>query len=258
MKNKRQVLLVLLVFPVILACSFTTLLASTPAVSQKAATLPPSAPATDLVLADAQVRQTISGFLGALQAAPDGAGAEVFLAPALQQSLAGGSPARLLGGSAQVAAFQLSAVTFSPDALQASVDVTVEAPQAVNLRFALAQQSGSWLIENITLLQGADDYPAVPEAVVQAFLTAYQETPDQMSHYLSARRLVQLPPGGAVAMLNINGALEGSMIESAAVGANPPVAVVETTIQAGGSLSTRRFVLVQDDGKWKIDTIEAP
>jgi hypothetical protein len=100
-------------------------------------------------------------------------------------------------------------------------------------------------------------YPTAPEGVVKTFLTAYTLDPTQMNLYLSQNRLANMPAGGALEMLKLNGNMEGFVIESAAVSPATSAALVVVTVKAGGVESARTFKLVKNEGKWAIDAIEA-
>jgi hypothetical protein len=261
MKISRKLLPLLLIIPALLACNLSTLAGvgpSSPAPSGNT----PAAPASQeqiqaLNEEENQVREAVTGFLTALQTDPNNAGAQAFLSQNLQQQVsAGTSPATLGGLQGTVPAFELSAVTFAPDAGRAFVDASLLYTAPLNTRFELVKTGEGWKIDSITSQQGEAGYPSSPEMVVQTFLTAYQEAPDQMNQFLSASRLQQLPPGGAVGMLNINGSLEGSMIDSAAVNPDPPMAAITVTMRVGGQDTTRVFSLIKEDGRWKITNID--
>lgn len=99
-------------------------------------------------------------------------------------------------------------------------------------------------------------YPKAPEGVVRMFLTAYTLDTEQMKTYLSANRLANLPDGGPLAMLKLNGTMEGFVIESAAVSPGTSAAQVVVRVRSGGGEETRTFKLVLDGQKWAIDAIE--
>lgn len=102
--------------------------------------------------------------------------------------------------------------------------------------------------------QGEEDYPATPEGVVQAFLNAYQEQPDQMGQYL--RQAQQASEEDKANLLQIEGDIDGFAIQSAAVSVDPPGAVIVVAIQTGGTEALRRFSLTRQNEKWVIDIIE--
>ena len=99
------------------------------------------------------------------------------------------------------------------------------------------------------------DYPTEPEAVVSAFLTAYQDNPQDMETYLTGGRLADMPEGGVNAFLGISGQLDGFAIQSAAVSPNPPTAVIVVGMIVDGSETSRYFYLVFDYSRWVIDDI---
>lgn len=101
----------------------------------------------------------------------------------------------------------------------------------------------------------APGYPADPEGVVAAFLTAYQDNPQDMQSYLSSGRLADLPEGGVNAFLGITGQLDGFAIQSAAVSPNPPAAVIAVGMVVDGSETSRYFYLAFDYSHWVIDDI---
>lgn len=104
---------------------------------------------------------------------------------------------------------------------------------------------------------GGNVYPQTPEMVVNAFLSAYQDNPAEMSAFLSAARLLAMPEGGVNTLLGITGKLESFAIQSAAVNPNPPEALLEVGLMADGSEMIRRFHLLSEDERWVIDGIEA-
>lgn len=260
MRNRLRLFLAFILVPLLLACNLTNLIASgpsrAPAVPRNQSTV---VPGVNVPALEGQARQLVSDFLKALKADPNGDLPKAFLAPVLLEKMqSGATVAQVTGIEGALPDYSLSAVTFNPDASQASVDVTILYQQPVNFRFHLVRPGGSWKIDQIIRLEGSESYPPTPEAVVQAFVTAYQETPETMSRYLSARRLADLPGGGAVGLLNIHGALEGMMVESAAVNPNPPSAFVTVNIRSGGEDVSRLFSLSQENGQWKIDNIDIP
>lgn len=260
MKITRKLLPLLIIIPALLACNLSTLAGVGPSSPASSGNAP--APASQeqiqaLNEEENQVRDVVTGFLAALQSDPNSASAQNFLSPTLQQQVsAGTSPATLGGIQGMVPAFELSAVTFAPDAGRAFVDASLLYTAPLNTRFELVKTGQGWKIDSITSQQGEAGYPSSPEMVVQTFLTAYQEAPDQMNQFLSSSRLQQLPPGGAVGMLNINGSLEGSMIDSAAVNPDPPMAAISVTMRVGGQDLTRVFSLIKEGGRWKITNID--
>jgi hypothetical protein len=98
-----------------------------------------------------------------------------------------------------------------------------------------------------------------PEAAVTAFLVAYQENPDGMTDHLSSAAKTALADGNAASLLGFgDGALEGFAIQAAAVNPDPPAAMVEVAIRAGGVDALRRFHLTKENDSWVIDSIELP
>jgi hypothetical protein len=260
MKVRPIYWLLLLVFPALLACNLSTLASgSTPAVPEK--TMPTqntkgTQPAS-LPKLETQARDVVSAFFTALQNDPTGKLATGFFGPKLQQVVSGGKPVnQLLGVQSTLPKYQLAAVSFSPDASLASVDVTLMYQKPANYRIGLVRAGETWKIDSILSLEGSAYYPATPEQVVQTFLQSYQEAPSQMEQYLSAKRLTMLPPGGAVGMLNINGSMEGMMIQSAAVNPDPPSATLSVAIRVGGKDVMRVFSLSKEKDQWKIDNID--
>lgn len=261
MKINRKLLPLLILIPALLACNLSTLTGIGGPAAPAGGGTTPLPVSQEQVQAlneqEQQVRQAVTDFLAALQADASGASAQVYLSPNLQSQVnAGTSAASLIGMQDGIPAYELSAVTFAPDAASATVDTSLLYTQPVTLRFGLVKSDAGWKIDAITRLEGDAGYPTTPELVVQTFLTAYQEAPDQMNQFLASARLQQLPPGGAVGMLNISGSLEGSMIDSAAVNPDPPMATISVTMRVGGSDVTRVFSLIKEDGRWKITNIE--
>ncbi len=258
MNNLRK-LLPLLIVPVLLACNLSTLVGTSPAPAP-ASGAPSNASQEEIRKLNEQengVRQTVTDFFAALQADASGASSMAYLTPNLQGQVNGGAGlAGLVGMQGSLPAFELSAVTFAADAGKANVEASVLYQQPLNLRFTLTNTDAGWKIDTITQLQGEAGYPPTPEMVVQTFLTAYQEAPDQMNQFLSSARLQDLPPGGAVGMLNINGTLEGSMVDSAAVNPDPPMAEITVTMRVGGQDQTRMFSLIKENGQWKITNVQ--
>lgn len=162
----------------------------------------------------------------------------------------------LMGSPESISEFKSGSPTFSGDLQKATLEVTMYSPQPTNLRFSLLVENGEWKIDEIVLLSGSAEYPVTPEGVVLNFLTSYQESPDRMSNYLTADRRASQPPGGAAAMLQIRGTLEGMVIQSAAVNPEPPSAVIKVLIRASGVDYPRTFLLARDAGGWGIDAID--
>ena len=261
MKFHPKYFLFLLVIPAIMACNLSSLAAGTAVPSgpsNKTSPFPTAGKVgVPLPELEGQARQVVIEFLSSLQSDPTGKKAETYLGPTLMKKVSGGEPViNLLGAENSIPKFELSAVSFSPDAAKASVDATLLYQTPLNKRFILVLDGSIWKIDDITSLEGAASYPPTPEQVVQAFLTAYQESPDQMVKYLSKMRLNELPPGGAVGMLNINGSLEGSMIDLAAVNPNPPNAAITVIMRVGGNDLTRVFTLTKENEQWKIINVD--
>ncbi len=162
----------------------------------------------------------------------------------------------LFGPTDELGEFKVGSPTISSDSSHSSLEGTLYIPEPVNARFELVQENGEWKIDNIEMLSEAGEYPENPEEVVLAFLTAYQEAPDRMSSFLVSSRRAQQPPGGATAMLQINGDLGGMVVQSAAVSPEPPTAAITVTILAGGREYQRRFLLTIENSVWGIDAIE--
>lgn len=256
MKVLRRIALILTAAGMLAACNLpVSPTAVTNPGTQK--TAPSGGQAVALGEEEGRARQAVVELLAAIKSDPSGQSAAQYLAPEMLQNLGGEAGlAALLGAQNGLPDYQLAAVSFSADALHATVDATLLFEQPANVRFQLVKDGGIWKVEGINALQGGAGYPATPEEVVQAFLTAYQESPDIMARYLSQSRLRELPGGGAVGLLGINGELGGMMIDSAAVSLNPPSASIGVTIQSGGANTTRMFTLIQEAGQWKIQTIE--
>jgi len=98
-------------------------------------------------------------------------------------------------------------------------------------------------------------YPDTPEGVVEAFLQLTQEDPRLMIAYLSRRAQDDLPPGGALDLLGLDGPVEGYLVESAAASPDPPAAVVQIAALSGGREYRLSFELVQEGSVWVIDRV---
>ncbi|MEI8131804.1 MAG: hypothetical protein WCG34_05185 [Leptolinea sp.] len=118
----------------------------------------------------------------------------------------------LLGSPESIGEFKIGSPSFTEDLQKSSVEATVYMPQSSNIRFSMVIENGEWKIEEIKVLSGSGEYPTTPEGVVHSFLITYQEAPDRMSNFLTATRRSKQPPGGAAAMLQISGSLEGMAI----------------------------------------------
>lgn len=100
-------------------------------------------------------------------------------------------------------------------------------------------------------------YPQTAEEVVDAFLVAYAEGEHrQMQTYLSQQQLTNLPASGAPGMAQLNGELDGFLIQSGSVSLNPPNAVVVVMLNLNGGQTIRVFQLVQENGVWKIESVD--
>ena len=71
--------------------------------------------------------------------------------------------------------------------------------------------------------QASLDYPDSPEAVVHAFLIAYQEGAENLTQYVKGSS----SGSDAVYMLDINGMMMSFIIQSASVRPDPPGATIE-------------------------------
>lgn len=163
----------------------------------------------------------------------------------------------LLGTPESIGSYKIGSPSYSADLSKATLEGTIYLPEPSNARFSLIIENSEWKIDDVTLLSSTGDYPTTPEAVVLSFLTSYQEAPDRMSNFLIPSRRAQQPPGGAAGMLQINGSLEGMVVQSAAVNPDPPSASIHVVIRAGGKDYVRRFLLTKDASLWGIDAIEA-
>jgi hypothetical protein len=162
----------------------------------------------------------------------------------------------LLGSPKSIGDFKIGSPSYSSDLQLSTLEATVYMPEPSNLRFSLLIENGEWKISEIKILTSSSDYPTTPEGVVLSFLTSYQEAPDRMSNFLTSTRRSSQPPGGASSMLQINGNLEGMVIQSAAVNPEPASASIKVMIRAGGKDYPRTFLLSKDDANWGIDAIE--
>jgi hypothetical protein len=91
---------------------------------------------------------------------------------------------------------------------------------------------------------------------VEAFLKAYSEDPQQMTLYLSQNCLATLPSTGAAGLAQLNGKLDGFVIQSGSVMLNPPYAVVVVELNLNGRQTVRVFQLVQENVQWKIEMVD--
>jgi hypothetical protein len=99
------------------------------------------------------------------------------------------------------------------------------------------------------------NYPADPNGVAQAFVTAYPDNTAEMLRYLSAAQKAALPSGGPALLLKINGDINGFAVLSGSQSPNPTEAVVVTAMQVGSSQIQRTFNLIKENGKWVINSI---
>jgi hypothetical protein len=100
------------------------------------------------------------------------------------------------------------------------------------------------------------DYPSTPERVVQAFLAAYTQNPDEMNVYLSANRMASLPEEGALALLGFSGSLNGIGVQKGAYSPDPPTSIVQVNLKVNNKRLSLRFTMVIETGVWVIEGIE--
>lgn len=213
---------------------------------------------TMVVLPKIDPEKTVSLFLDGQKAAANFALTSSLLSAKYAAALKDDAGLKaIFGKDAVLGEYKVGSPTISEDALTATLESTIYMPQAANIRFSLVLENGEWKIDDITVLSTSGEYPSNPEGVVLGFLTSYQESPDRMSNFLISSRRSQLPPGGATAMLQINGSLEGMVIQSAAVSPEPPTASIIVTIRAGGKDYLKKFLLTRDTTGWGIDAIES-
>ncbi len=162
----------------------------------------------------------------------------------------------ILGPVETLGEYKVGSPSYSADLMKASLEMTIYKPQPTNMRVDLIMENNEWKIDEITPITTGGEYPSNPEGVVLSFLTAYQESPDKMSSFLTGARRGQQPPGGAAGMLQINGSLEGMVVQSAAVSPEPPTASIVVIIRAGGKDYPRKFFLTKEASLWGIDAIE--
>jgi hypothetical protein len=206
--------------------------------------------------ADAVSHVTIN-FLNDVQSAQPSQAVEPYLGDALKQRLSNGQTyLQLLNVQSKFNGFDISPVILNQDASQANLNVTLNYTIPVVRRFTLTLQSASWKIQTIDPIQIGDIYPSTSEGVVEAFLVAYQGSPDLMKQYLSSGLMTHLPAGGAAGLLGFSGTLQGYIIQSGSGMQNPPGAIVKVALQVGGKSLNRNFTLLQENGKWVIDTIQ--
>jgi hypothetical protein len=231
--------------------SLPTPIEETEGVNQAAPEAPPAPNAND-------ARQTVQNFLTAVQLDANSSLATQLLSPLLQAEAAQGEGLQttLLKTAETIPSFEVSAARLNQDGQAADVEATLFLQKPVNMGFTLLSMDGMWKINEIKVITTAGDYPTTPEEVVQTFLIAYQERPDDMSNYLTATRRGNLPPGGSVGMLQILGSLEGVLVKSAVVNPDPPIAVIVAIIKSGGIDSQRQFILNRENDRWGIDEIQ--
>lgn len=92
-----------------------------------------------------------------------------------------------------------------------------------------------------------------PEAIVQEFLTDYQEAPLQLGSYLSPELQKSTSVEDYAKLLPLNGMIDGFSIHS--VVKNGSQADVTVAISVAGVDTAILFHLIQDQGNWYIDSI---
>ncbi len=205
-----------------------------------------------------EARQTVVDFLTAVQLDANSSLALQLLTVDLQTQAVQpeGLQAVLLKTTESIPSFEVSAAGISRNGEEAEVEATLYLEYPLNVAFTLFAVDGFWKISEIRPLSSGGEYPGQPEGVVQAFLIAYQERPDEMSGYLADARRTNQPPGGSVGMLQILGPLQGVVVKSAVVNPDPPLAAIHVMIKSGGIESERLFILIKDGGLWGIDEIQ--
>jgi len=239
----------------------TKTLASAPAVTAatvtEVASTPTAAPAM-IVLPEIDPEKTVTLFLEGKKANADFAlTSKLFSANYAAQIKDDAGLVNIFGKEAVINEYRVGFPALSADSMTATLEATVYLPQPSNVRFSLVLENKEWRIDSINILTKTGEYPTAPEGVVLSFLTSYQEAPDRMSSFLSTARRAQQPPGGATAMLQISGNLEGMVIQSAAVNPDPPTASIVVVIRAGGKDYPRKFVLTRDSTVWGIESIDS-
>jgi hypothetical protein len=96
---------------------------------------------------------------------------------------------------------------------------------------------------------------ADPSAVVQAFLVAYPDDTQGMAACLSTSLKAALPTGGPGMLLQIEGDVNGFVIQTGSEVPNPPQAVVTVDMVAGNSRLSRTFNLTKENDRWVINSI---
>jgi hypothetical protein len=97
--------------------------------------------------------------------------------------------------------------------------------------------------------------PADPSAVVQAFLVAYPDDTQGMTACLSTSVKAALPAGGPGMLLQVQGDVNGFVIQTGSEVPNPPQAVVTVDMVAGNSRLSRTFNLTKENDRWVINSI---
>lgn len=92
-----------------------------------------------------------------------------------------------------------------------------------------------------------------PEAIVQQFLTDYQEAPHQLGGYLGETLRNNTSVEEYSKLLPLDGMIEGFAVQS--VSRSGPEAVVTVAIRAGGAETAVLFNLVQQNQNWFINSI---
>lgn len=272
--KKMRWIMVLTVFALVLAaCGGAAPAAPAESGGQKATEVatPPPPPAPDQAQAGSAanvpdpkqaVNKVMQDYLTAMQGDLGGQAAQGLLTKSMQDKVtAGASMASLLGVQNAYSSFELSDITFSPEGKQAIVEATLNyAESPARRRFVLVSTEDVWKIQMIEAVdaQSQAQYPDKPEDVVQQFLAAYQQAPDQMKRYVSAEMLTKISEGGMADVLQLNGPVEGYIIQSASVSNDPPQAAVTVNLRAGGVDSTRIFFLAAPNGQWQIDALQTP
>lgn len=103
---------------------------------------------------------------------------------------------------------------------------------------------------------GGELYPSTPEGVVQQFLTAYHENPNEMNKYLSPSLLSQMPVGGVAEYIGLKGLLQGFAIQAASLDPTARTASVEVELVADDTERKLAFSLVLQDSHWVIVSIQ--
>ncbi len=181
--------------------------------------------------------------------------------PTADPQIGGGAPGQSIiqnptadpnagGGVPGQAAVQAQPLAAEQNTAAAQVEAAV--PQAKAGATQAATVEGA-----IPPVPAPGQYPNSPEGVVQAFLASYAAQPNEMSNYLSQSEAAAAPADGAASLLGFNSAaLEGFVIDAAAVNPNPPAAVVSAAVKVGGAEIRRTFTLGKEGDQWKIETID--